>query len=181
MLMLLFLVLFGPKKSALNTYILYWNLKLKNFLYLFYSFNINTKNGNYLTYTNFYNLVPRLTLARFQLTSVTSRLTVYVLFSFWCFFLFFGNFLLSTLLNFNSLSETIFSSTFTTLKQHVIFTTTISNTWLSDTIFFYILIITTFSIFFLLNLRYTFTYNYFYLTYVFDLLILLIIVCIWLL
>lgn len=77
------------------------------------------------------------------------------------------------LLNFNSLSETIFSSTFTTIKQHTIFTMSTSSAWLSNTIFFYILVLTLMSIFFLINLRYTFTYNYYYLIYVFDLIILI--------
>jgi hypothetical protein len=71
-------------------------------------------------------------------------------------------------LNFNTLSETILSSSFTTIKQHIIYTAFTSTMWLSRIIFFYIITLTAFSLFFLLNIRYTFTYNYFYLIYLFD-------------
>ena len=172
MLMLLFLALFGPKKSSVATYITYWGLKLKDYWFLYYNkFNISSPRqpafirshclGELAFSTN-------LTIIRFQLTSVTSRLTVYILFAFWIFFFFFGNTLLSVLLNFNTLSETILSSSFTTIKQHIIYTAFISTMWLSRIIFFYILTLTVFSLSFLLNIRYTFTYNYFYLIYLFD-------------
>lgn len=176
MLMLIFLVLFGPKKSNLNVYTLFWNLKLKDYLSIYY----NTWKSTNQSSSIIKNIITHNTnVVRFQLTAVTSRTTVYVLFLFWCFFLFFGNSLLMILLNFNSLSETIFSSTFTTIKQHTIFTMSTSSAWLSNTIFFYILVLTLMSIFFLLNLRYTFTYNYYYLIYVFDLIILIFISLIW--
>ena len=179
MLMLLFLPLFGPKKSSVATYITYWGLKLKDYWFLYYNkFNISSPRqysfvgshclGDLAFSTN-------LTIIRFQLTSVTSRLTIYVLFTFWIFFFFFGNTLLSVLLNYNTLSETIFSSSFTTIKQHVIYTSFTSTMWLSRIIFIYILTLTMFSLSFLLNLRYTFTYNYFYVVYLFDFLTLLLI------
>jgi len=176
MLMLIFLVLFGPKKSNLNVYTLFWNLKLKDYLSIYYN---TWKSINHPASIIKNSITRNTNVVRFQLTAVTSRTTVYVLFLFWCFFLFFGNSLLMILLNFNSLSETIFSSTFTTIKQHTIFTMSTSSAWLSNTIFFYILVLTLMSIFFLLNLRYTFTYNYYYLIYVFDLIILMFISLIW--
>jgi NADH:ubiquinone oxidoreductase subunit 5 (subunit L)/multisubunit Na+/H+ antiporter MnhA subunit len=198
MLMLVFLVLFGPKKANLSVYTTYWNLKFKNYLYLWNKSSQTSIESVKPTTTN--NSTPN-TLAnvlnynvqtwakrnflfntiRFNFTIATSRLTIYILFFFWCFFFFFGNILISILLNFNTISETIFSTSFTTIKQHTIFTLNTSSMWLSNTIFFYILILTLLSVFFLLNLRYTFTYNYFYVTYVFDYIILGSICLIWLL
>ena len=172
MLMLLFLALFGPKKSSVATYITYWGLKLKDYWFLYYNkFNISSPKQPALLESRCLGELAfstNLTIIRFQLTSVTSRLTVYILFAFWIFFFFFGNTLLSVLLNFNTLSETILSSSFTTIKQHIIYTAFTSTMWLSRIIFFYIITLTAFSLFFLLNIRYTFTYNYFYLIYLFD-------------
>lgn len=185
MLMLLFLVLFGPKKSSVATYITYWNFKLKDYTFLCYNrFVLNSSAGTLSTVNHTIKsllFATNLTIVRFQLTAVTSRLTIYVLFIFWIFFFFFGNTLLSILLNYNTLSETIFSSSFTTVKQHSIYNLNTSSMWLSQTIFFYILILTTLSLVFLLNLRYTFAYNHFHLVYIFDLLILSALVVIWLL
>lgn len=172
MLMLLFLALFGPKKSIVATYITYWGLKLKDYWFLYYNkFNISSPRQSALLGSRCLGELAfstNLTIIRFQLTSVTSRLTVYILFAFWIFFFFFGNTLLSILLNFNTLSETILSSSFTTIKQHIIYTAFTSTMWLSRIIFFYIITLTVFSLSFLLNIRYTFTYNYFYLIYLLD-------------
>lgn len=203
MLMLLFLALFGPKKSSVATYITYWGLKLKDYWFLYYNKFIIQSHRAYKYFITpggegivLYQLrTPdkavghigevafntNLTIIRFQLTSVTSRLTVYVLFTFWIFFFFFGDTLLSVLLNYNTLSETIFSSSFTTIKQHIIYTSFTSTMWLSRIIFFYILILPMFSLSFLLNFRYTFTYNYFYVVYLLDFLTLLLTVLFWVL
>lgn len=194
MLMLLFLALFGPKKSSVATYITYWGLKLKDYWFLHYRrFNLNywSKLGPFTNDSAFWIMsgyspsfcgfayANNLPIVRFQVTSVTSRLTVHVLATFWTAVLFFGNTLLSVLLNYNTLSETIFSSSFTTIKQHVIYTTLTSSMWLSGTIFFYILTLTIFSLSFLSNMRHTFTYNYFYAVYLFDLLVLLSVFLAW--
>ncbi len=190
MLMLLFLALFGPKKSSVATYITYWGLKLKDYWFLYYNkFNIQSPRGYRYWQPSFIwshclgevAFSTNLTIIRFQLTSVTSRLTVYILFTFWIFFFFFGDTLLSVLLNYNTLSETIFSSSFTTIKQHIIYTSFTSTMWLSRIIFFYILILTMFSLSFLLNFRYTFTYNYFYVVYLLDFLTLLLTILFWVL
>ena len=177
--MLLFLPLFGPKKSSVATYITYWGLKLKDYWFLYYNkFNISSPRQSSFAGSHCLGELAfstNLTIIRFQLTSVTSRLTIYVLFTFWIFFFFFGNTLLSVLLNYNTLSETIFSSSFTTIKQHVIYTSFTSTMWLSRIIFIYILTLTMFSLSLLLNLRYTFTYNYFYVVYLLDFLTLLLI------
>lgn len=173
MLMLVFLVLFGPKKGTLLTYFSCWvNIFKEHASSIVYrlrdgssrvSFSQDLARSNSNTF-------------RFQLTAVTSRTTVYILFIFWVSFLFFGDALLLFLLNYNSLSEVIFSSCFTTSKEHTIFTLTASNSWLSQTIFFYIVILTSFSVVWLLNLRYSMAYDYYRVTYVLDALVIAVIV-----
>lgn len=141
MLMLVFLVIFGPKKSNINIYKWYWDMNNHDYLFL---------NKTYYSQT-----------INFQITAVTSRLTVYILFSFWCWILFFGNTLISVLLNFSTLTEAIPSSAFVTIKQHSFFMLTTTTAFLSKSILFYILILTTWAVVFLLNFRYSFTYTYF--------------------
>lgn len=168
MLMLVFLVLFGPKKGTLLTYFSYWLVIFKE-----YSSAVVYGSGIRLGSAEFsQNLVQsNSNVFRFQLTAVTSRTTVYVLFIFWTSFIFFGDALLLLLLNYNSLSEVIFSSCFTMSKEHTIFMLSASNSWLSQTIFFYIVILTTFSIVWLLNLRYSMTYDYYRIVYIMDALV----------
>jgi formate hydrogenlyase subunit 3/multisubunit Na+/H+ antiporter MnhD subunit len=64
MLILVFIVAFGPKKGTLQTYGAFWSLSFKNYLEVF-------KNKSPLT-----------TLTRFQYSIVTSRTTIYLLFTF---------------------------------------------------------------------------------------------------
>ena len=75
----------------------------------------------------------------FQFTIITSRITTYVLFIFWCFFYFFGESLLLMTFNFNNLNDLISSSFFTHLKTHMIFLTSNSNSYLNTTIMYYII------------------------------------------
>lgn len=141
MLMLIFLVVFGPKKSNISIYKWYWSIHNRDYLFL--------NQTHYSQTTNF------------QLTAVTSRLTIYILFSFWGCILFFGNSLILILLNFSTLTEAVPASSFTTLKQHSFFMLTTTTAFLSKSILFYILILTTWAVFFLLNFRYSHTYNHF--------------------
>ena len=143
MLILVFVVSFGPKKGTLLTYAGFWS-------YPFYE---------YLTSAFLTNRA--ILLSRFQFTIITARPTVYLLILFWCFFFFFGEFLLLITFNYNTLTELVPSSFFTTTKAHVIFLLDNSNTYLNDTIFFFIVFFTTSALLFLLNLRYTFGYGYF--------------------
>lgn len=143
MLILVFVVSFGPKKGTVLTYAGFWN-------YPFYE---------YLTSAFLSN--KAILLSRFQFTVITARPTVYILILFWCFFFFFGEFLLLITFNYNTLTELVPSSFFTTTKSHVIFLLDNSNTYLGDTIFFFIIFFTTSALLFLLNLRYTFGYKYF--------------------
>lgn len=149
MFILLFIVLFGPKKSVLSNYSSFWNVKYNlNFL----SF-LNT-NGTNLTTLN------KLFMYRFQFTIVTCRTTIYVLFSFWLFFFFFGESLLALLFNYSTISDAISGSYFFSFKNYTVYSTTLSSSHLSSTIMFYISFFTISAFIFLLNLKYSFNYNY---------------------
>ena len=169
MLALLFIVLFGPKKGTLVTYFLYWNWEFKNYSTLLFNKLIRSYEEGDLVLKF---IKHDFSTIRFQLIAVTSRLTVYILFTFWVFFFFFGDTLLSVLLNYNTLSEVIPSSYFLIAKEHTLFTLITSTSWLANSIFFYIVTLTTLSIVFLLSMRYTFTYNYYSTMYFLDVLVL---------
>ena len=142
MLILVFVVSYGIKKGTLQTYSLFWNVTHYE--------NIQVLKKNF----------TQGLLTRFQFSIITSRPTIYVLFLFWCFFFFSGELLLLLTFNYNSLSDLIPSSHFLLIKTHVIFFTTTSGQYLGETIFMYILFFTTAAVKFLLNLRYTFDYQY---------------------
>lgn len=153
MFILTFVVIFGPKKGILTTYASFWNFKYFFYNQILINF-INKKTFNH-DFLNFYLLY------RFQYTIVTCRTTIYLLFSFWLFFFFFGESLLMILFNFSTITDSVYSDYFFLFKHHTIFSLTTLSSFLSDTIMFYIIFFTTCSFIFLLNLRYTF--NYFYL------------------
>lgn len=161
MVILIFVVFFGPKKGVLASYLTYW---LTNFKANFWTL-INSSN----TKVNFSQLL-KLNLYQFQFTVVTSRTTIYVLFLFWCFFFFFGEFLLLALFNVNTISDLIPSNHFNFFKTHTIFLLDNSNTYLTEVIMFYILFFTVSASLFLLNLKYSFVYNSFYHQLILDLL-----------
>ena len=85
MLILVFVVSFGPKKGTILTYSSYWYANFYNNFQLLSSTLVNNLNKSSL---------KRLMVHRFQFTIITSRTTIYLLFSFWCFFFFFGEILL---------------------------------------------------------------------------------------
>jgi hypothetical protein len=154
MFILTFIVIFGPKKGVLSTYLSFWNFKYFNFNQILINFNKNNINFD-LKKFNFYMLY------RFQFTIITCRTTIYLLFSFWLFFFFFGESLLMILFNFSTLTDAVNADYFMIFKNHTIFSINSSSSNLSNSIMFYITFFTTCSFIFLLNLRYTF--NYFYL------------------
>jgi hypothetical protein len=143
MLILVFVVSFGPKKGTTLTYFAFWSVPFYQYLQDF-----KTRPNNAL-------------LVRLQYSIITARPTIYLLFSFWCFFLFFGELLLLVTFNYNTISDLIPSSFFTTIKTHVIFFLDNSSALLSSVILFYILFFSLCAFLFLLNLRYTFHYHYF--------------------
>lgn len=165
MLILVFVVSFGAKKGTILTYSSYW---YSNFYYNFQmlSSTLNDKN----TKSN----LKWLLIHRFQFTMITSRTTIYLLFSFWCFFFFFGEILLLLTFNFNTLTDLIPSNFFMFTKSHVIFLMDNGNAYLNDVIFFYILFFTTCSLLFLLNLRYSFNYQFFQHQFLIDIIFIIV-------
>jgi hypothetical protein len=152
MLILVFVVSFGPKKGTIVTYASYW---YANFYNNFQLLTSSLQNNLSASSVKFYMQ------HRFQFTSITSRTTVYILFSFWCFFFFFGEILLLLTFNFNTLTDLIPSNFFMSTKSHVIFLLDNGSAYLNEIIFFYILFFTLCSLIFLLNLRFTFNYRFF--------------------
>ena len=73
MLILVFVVSYGPKKGTLQTYSIFWNVPFYWYSRTFKAY----KNNNLLT--------------RFQYSIITARPTIYLLFLFWCFFFFLEN------------------------------------------------------------------------------------------
>ena len=165
MLILVFVVSFGAKKGTILTYASYWYSNFYNNFQL-----LTTSLNNKMSPTT----LKLLLLHRFQFTIITSRTTIYLLFSFWCFFFFFGEILLLLTFNYNNLTDLIPSNFFMFTKSHVIFLLDNGNAYLNDVIFFYILFFTTCSFLFLLNLRYSFNYQFFQHQFLIDILFILI-------
>ena len=165
MFILVFVVIFGPKKGIYTTYASFWNFKYYNLNQIIINF-FNKKYSN-LTFFNFY------TSYRFQYTIVTCRTTVYLLFSFWLFFFFFGESLLMLLFNFSTITDAVSSDYFFMFKNHNIFSLHYFSTNLSNIIMFYIIFFTSSSFIFLLNMRYNFNYFYLNSVFFFDILFLL--------
>jgi NADH:ubiquinone oxidoreductase subunit 5 (subunit L)/multisubunit Na+/H+ antiporter MnhA subunit len=124
---LVFLVMFGPKKGSIIAYISSWDFHFKDQAFMT---SITSKSL-------FQNLSHR-----FQFTVVTSRLTSYFLLSFWLFFFFYGETLLLVVFNYSTPVDTITSSAFFTIKQHVIFLLTTTPHKLIAYINFYIFLLT---------------------------------------
>jgi hypothetical protein len=142
MLILVFVVSYGVKKGTLQTYSTFWNVSPYD--------NLRVVKQK----------LQKILITRFQFSIITSRPTIYILFLFWCFFFFFGEFLLLITFNYNSVSDLIPSSYFLLIKTHIIFFTSTASQYLGETVFVYILFFTTAALKFLLNLRYTFDYHY---------------------
>lgn len=160
MFILIFVVFFGTKKGTIGTYSWTWSPLFSE------SWALITRQAYLKTSQASHEL--RLYAYRFQHTALTSRLTISILFVFWCFFFFFGESLLLLTFNYNTLTDLIPSGFFLFSKAHIIFMTDSSNALLGDTIFFFILFFTTSSFAFLFNLRYTTSYNYLHRTAVID-------------
>ena len=143
---LVFLVMFGPKKGSIIAYISSWEFHFKDQTY-------STSNNNKLLSQNLSH--------RFQFTVVTSRLTSYFLLSFWLFFFFYGETLLLVVFNYSTPVDTITSSSFFTIKQHVIFLLTTTPHKLITYINFYIFLLTSCAFLYMMNLNYSYNYNYF--------------------
>lgn len=167
MFFLTFVVIFGPKKSPINTYFIFWNLNFfinYKLLINFFKFNINLTNLN------------KKNLFKFQYTIFTSKTTSFILLMFWIFFSFFGEIFYLILFNFSSLNETIDSNFFFFIKNHTIFFLQTFSNHLSNTIFFFILYFTMNSFFFLLNFKINFLYLYLFKKYQWNLIFIFILI-----
>ena len=146
---LVYLVLFGVKKSTASVYSSSWTYnypaQLKSNLK---QIKLSTINSSLLT--------------RVQQTSITSRLTTFILLSFWTFFLFFGETLYLLLFNYSVLTDSIMSSSFLTIKQHVPLTISSFSFKLSEYITMYIYLFAILAVNYLNNYNYTSAYNYAY-------------------
>lgn len=153
MFILVFLVFFGTKKGVLAAYQATWAA----------AFNLNfqiLQNSSIISVAATTHSFVLNLIYRFQHTALTSRSTIYLLVLFWCFFFFFGESLLLIILNYNTLIDFLPSAIFMFTKSHVIFTTFSFNSFINDTLFYFILFFTVTAFLFLINLRYISTYNY---------------------
>jgi len=153
MFFLVFLVMFNIKKGSIVAYSPNWYFSIYTNLRTSILANYNNKSFSKNWKTLFLN--------RYQFTSITSRSTTYFLFGFWLFFFFYGETLLLVLFNYSTLTDTIPSSSFFLIKQHVVFLLITSSTKLLSCINFYIFFLTSTAFVYILNLRYAYNYNYF--------------------
>jgi hypothetical protein len=155
MFLLIFIVLYGSKKGTLVAYQTFWN-------YQFY-YNLQSLIKHFNGAFNFrtFNVSN---LYRYQLTILTSRMTVYVLLSFWIFFFFFGEMMLLIFFNYSSLTDVISSDFFFLFKSHTIFALSSFSYKLYITLNFYMLFFISCAFLFLLNLKYTSNYKYLWMT-----------------
>lgn len=147
MFMLIFCVQFGIKKGSIIAYSSNWNFK--------YNQNL------FLTVLNNKLAINSVLLHKFQFTSITSRFTTYVLFSFWLFFMFFGEYLLLLVFNYSTVTDLILSSSFVNFKQHVGFLINIVPFNLHLYLNFYIYLLTTYAFLFMMNFNYKFSIFHF--------------------
>jgi hypothetical protein len=155
MFILVFLVMFGPKKGSIVAYQSSWEFNFSKQTQTLLFFLKKTYNHHFII-TNLDILKYR-----FHFTTITSRSTSYFLFLFWLFFFFYGETLLLVMFNYSTPIDTINSSSFFTIKQHIIFFLTTTSTQLTSHINFYIYFLTSCSVLYLINLNYTYNYNYF--------------------
>lgn len=144
MLLLIFVVSFGPKKSTLTVYSDLWVINFYQATSGALKRGVGTDGG-----------LGRRLVSRFQFSLFTSRPTVYVLFGFWLFFFFSGEFLLLVTFNYQTLVDLIPSTFFLLFKQHVPFLLENTNQVLNEVIFFYITFFSLSALLFLINLRHT--------------------------
>jgi len=162
MFLLLFIVIFGPKKGTPQTYLTFWKL---NF------FQINTILVNFLNKKNHFTLINNKNLFQFQLTILTCRTTIYVLFFFWIFFFSCGEFLLLILFNFSTITDAIQSDFFFFFKSHYIFSLNKFSTKFLYIFNFFLYFFIICALAYLLNFFYTFNFFYFTLNFQIDLVI----------
>jgi len=154
MFFLIFLVMFNIKKGSMLVYTGNWDFKLNlNLSVIYHKSKLLSVSGTELLYRSY--------LHKYQFTALTSRLTSYMLVTFWIFFFFFGESLLLVLFNYSTPIDTITSSNFLVIKQHVIFLLESSSSKLLKYINFFIFFFTLNAFFYMINLCYSYNYRYF--------------------
>jgi hypothetical protein len=151
MFILVFIVMFGPKKGFIGVYSSAWTVNSLFQLLTHYKSTVFSSR----------NFIPHY----LQFTIITSRLTTYILFTFWLFFFFFGEILLLILLNYSVTVDTILSTSFFTVKQHIIFYISSMSSYLTTQINFYIFFLTSSALLYLVNLSFQSQYWLFRHTY----------------
>nr|YP_010049526.1 NADH dehydrogenase subunit 5 [Strombidium cf. sulcatum]QPL15931.1 NADH dehydrogenase subunit 5 [Strombidium cf. sulcatum] len=141
MLMLTFLVTFNIKKAPITVYSSVLNLK---------NYFIKLHSTSKTSYS-----------IKFMNTNITSRLTSYILFLFWVFFNFAGEYFLLILYNFSTLYDTIPSPSFFLLKQPNTFLLISNSVNFLSNLSFFIFFLVSSSIIFLININLTVNWNYF--------------------
>ena len=147
---LVYLAMFGVKKGSIVAYESSWNFNFSQF-----ASALATTPAHLKSVFGY----------RFQQTSVTSRSTSYFLITFWLFFFFYGETLLLLVFNYSSPIDTITSSSFFTLKQHIVFFLTTTPAKLINYVNFYIIVLTASAFLYLTNLNFAYNYAYFRLSY----------------
>ena len=155
MFFLIFLVMFNIKKGSIIVYISNWGFKFN--LNSFITTYLWNKDGLLPSKASWYNAFSH----KYQFTALTSRLTSYMLLSFWIFFFFFGESLLLVLFNYSTPIDTITSSNFMVIKQHIIFFLVSSSSKLLKYINFFIFFLTLNSFMYMMNLSFSYSYRYF--------------------
>ena len=163
-LMISFIAIFGIKKSTLLAYLGFWSFNFLSLLKVIHNFS-----GVLGTYRNFNSYL----LFRFQWTVFTCRPTIYVLFFFWNFFFYFGEFLFMLMLNFCTLSDVIPSSFFNSLNSTSLTQLNINSDDLDDNIFFFILFFTLLALVFIFNFMYESKYKHLDNLFIVDLFVIL--------
>ena len=156
--MLVFLVMFGPRKGSIAAYSSAWDFDMYKQLQSLLCY-LQTKISNSIV--AYPDSVLHLIKYRFHFTCVTSRSTSYFLLSFWLFFFFYGETLLLVVFNYSTPVDTINSTSFFTIKQHIIFFLSTTSTQLTSHINFYIYFLTSCSFAYLVNLNYSYNYSYY--------------------
>ncbi len=163
MFILVFIVIFGPKKGNFSVYKLFWNFK-DTLLNVILAKKILNKKFKFL------DLVKFRTLFNFQFSILTSRSTVFVLFLFWNFFFFFGEFFLMILFDYSSITNSTNNNSFLNIKNYTIYNLSIETSFSLRIIMFYICFFTLTSFFFLFNLKIINIYFFNFFSFVLDVL-----------
>jgi NADH:ubiquinone oxidoreductase subunit 5 (subunit L)/multisubunit Na+/H+ antiporter MnhA subunit len=184
---LVFLVMFGPKKGSVTSYTSSWYFKFNSYMHqlvlartcttqalsvswrkTFLSFGAAnlfslkrfTSNTNKLS-TPYLSLSESL-ISKLQFTVITSRSTTYLLLLFWLGFFHFGETLLLIIFNYSVTVDSINSSSFMLIKQHVPYSLNSVSTKLLSQISFFISFLTPLAFTYLLCLGYSSKYKFFW-------------------